>query len=570
MKLVSVSVENYRSIAKASKIHLGQSTILVGPNNEGKSNILRALVTGMNVLTAQRRSAYGPADRNARLVTRRWYDWKKDYPVHLQGKNPNGMSIITFEFQLGPDELTAFQETIKSTLNGTLPLRISLGAKSYKITVHKQGPGSKVLSAKSEGIAAFVANRLDLEYIPAVRTAESARPIVERMVARELMKLEGNDEYNAALNKVAELQAPLLQTLSTTIRETLVKFLPDVREVRVDISQEDRYRALRRACEIVVDDGSPTLLEYKGDGVQSLAALGIMRHASETGARGRNLVIAIEEPESHLHPRAIHEFKEVLLELAEKHQVILTTHNPLFVDRVNIRTNILVNNAKARPARSVEEVRETLGVRAADNLRHAELVLVVEGEEDRGALTALIRYASNRLDAALKSGSLTLDSLGGAGNLPYKLSLLRDSLCLCHCFLDDDDAGRSAFERARVDGLVTHASVHFSSCQGKTEAEIEDLYDPAVYTAVLKNSYGVSLDHPSFKSARKWSERMRDTFKGQGKAWTEVLEADVKHRVADAVSANPGVALLQARRAPFDALVGGLEERLAEISSRRR
>ncbi|MGH8336206.1 MAG: AAA family ATPase, partial [Gammaproteobacteria bacterium] len=53
-----------------------------------------------------------------------------------------------------------------------------------------------------------------------------------------------------------------------------------------------------------------------------------MRHASETSAGGRNLVIAIEEPESHLHPRAIHEFKEVILELAQKHQVLLTSHNP--------------------------------------------------------------------------------------------------------------------------------------------------------------------------------------------------------------------------------------------------
>ena len=570
MKLVSVSVENYRSIAKASKIRLGQSTVLVGPNNEGKSNILRALVTGMNVLTAQRRPVHSQAIRPSRLLPRNFYDWEKDYPVPLQSKNTNGQSIIILEFQLSAEELTAFQDEIRSALNGTLPLRIALGPKDYKITVHKQGPGKKVLSEKSDRIAAFVANRLDLEYIPAVRTAQSAQHIVEEMVARELMKLEGNEEFKTALGRVAELQAPLLQTLSHTIQDTLVKFLPDVREVRVEISQENRYRALRRACEIIVDDGSPTLLEYKGDGVQSLAALGIMRHASETGARGRNLVIAIEEPESHLHPRAIHEFKEVLLELARKHQVLLTTHNPSFVDRASIRTNIVVNNAKARPARTIEEVREILGVRAADNLRSAELILVVEGDDDRQALRALIAYSSGRLDAALKSGSLALDSLSGASNLSYKLSLLRDSLCLWHCFLDDDEAGRAAFERARADGLIDHSEVHFSSCQEKSEAEIEDLYDPAVYSGLLKNLYGVSLEHGSFKNARKWSERIRDSFKRQGKAWSDTLKAEVKSRVSGAVAAKPDAALLQSRRAPFDALIEALEERLASLSARRR
>ena len=41
MRLVSFSVTNYRSITKAYKLPIRQATILIGPNNEGKSNILR-------------------------------------------------------------------------------------------------------------------------------------------------------------------------------------------------------------------------------------------------------------------------------------------------------------------------------------------------------------------------------------------------------------------------------------------------------------------------------------------------------------------------------------------------
>lgn len=577
MKLVSISVENYRSISKASKIRLGSATVLIGPNNEGKSNILRALVTAMNTLTAQRKSAvgrtypsrYDPAGyRPARQSN---YVWERDYPVALQARTPTGQSNITLEFSLNSDELLDFHSEIKSSLNGTLPIRIALGPTGRpRITVRKQGVGAKVLSAKAAAISEFVADRLDFEYIPAVRTALSAQQIVEGMVSRELMALERNEEYRAALAKVAELQEPLLQTLSSTIRETLVKFLPAVQDVRVGISPEGRYRALRRECEIIVDDGTPTLLEAKGDGVQSLAALGMMRHASEVGAGDRNLVIAIEEPESHLHPRAIHEFKEVMLELAKRHQVIITSHNPLFVDRVNLRSNIIVNQTKARPAQNLEDIRSILGVRAADNLRHAELVLVVEGEEDRTALDSLLRQHSRVLDAAVQSGSVAFDTLGGAGNLTYKLGLLRDSMCVWHCFLDDDEAGRVAYEKAFADGLIDLTAVHFSSCDGQVDAELEDLYDPSVYAASLLNAFGVSVEHPKFRGARKWSVRIRDVFKGQGKGWSDSIEKDVKKSVARAVAARPGEALLPSRRGPFDALVQSLEARLAELSSRRR
>src|SRR5262249_50049407 len=159
--------------------------------------------------------------------------------------------------------------------------------------------------------------------------------------------------------------------------------LPKVDQVTVSIPIDARYRALRRSCEIVVDDGTPTNLSRKGDGVQSLAALSLMRHASEAGATGKQLVLAIEEAESHLHPSAIHQLKAVLTESAGKHQVIMTTHCPLFIDRTSIKSNIVVFNRKAAPAKDVRQIRDVLGVRASDNLQHAELVLLVEGEDDR-------------------------------------------------------------------------------------------------------------------------------------------------------------------------------------------
>ena len=50
MKLISFSVSNYRSITRAHKIKLHDLTILVGKNNEGKSNIIKAISLSMNII----------------------------------------------------------------------------------------------------------------------------------------------------------------------------------------------------------------------------------------------------------------------------------------------------------------------------------------------------------------------------------------------------------------------------------------------------------------------------------------------------------------------------------------
>ena len=355
------------------------------------------------------------------------YDWAKDYPMTLQEKNPNGESIFNLEFELTGEEVDEFVAEVKSNLNGTLHIQLMLGQKDPGFLVLKKGPGATTLTRKAEAIAQFVAKRIDINYIPAVRTASSAHRVVDEIVQKALSAVEKDETFKAALAEVAKAQAPVLEQISRSIEETLREFLPNVKKVQVAISQEERYRALRRSCEIIVDDGTPTLLAHKGDGVQSLAALSLMRHSSEAGASGRNLILAIEEPESHLHPSAIHQLKTVLAEIANKNQVIMTTHCPLFVNRGSIRSNILVHKNKAAPAKNVKQIRDILGVRASDNLQHAELVLLVEGEEDRRAIEALLKQGSPELASAITQGALGFDSLMGGANLSYKLSQVRDS-----------------------------------------------------------------------------------------------------------------------------------------------
>jgi hypothetical protein len=223
---------------------------------------------------------------------------------------------------------------------------------------------------------------------------------------------------------------------------------------------------------------------------------------------------------------------------------------------------VIVNHNKARVAKNVQEIREILGVRASDNLRHSELVLVVEGEEDKIALSALLPILTPFLQAALKNGSLVIDSLQGGSNLSYKVGLIQEALCMTHAFLDYDKAGREAFEKAKLQGLLLDADANFATREGFDESEFEDLIDPNLYRQMMQTTYRISLDSPKFKTNKKWSERMRENFKLQGKNWNDLTKAEVKSKIALLVASDPENSVSDRNLPPLHSLALALAERL--------
>ncbi len=223
-----------------------------------------------------------------------------------------------------------------------------------------------------------------------------------------------------------------------------------------------------------------------------------------------------------------------------------------------------MNDNKAWSATHIGEVRDVLGVRASDNLRHAELVLIVEGEDDRIAIDALLKNRSNFLRTALETGLLAIDTLGGASNLSYKITQIRASICLYHVFLDYDKSGIGAYKTAKNAGLIDERDTNFARCMGLTESELEDLYDVSVFEGIIASKYRVSVRSSKFKSPKKWSDRIRDCFTTQREDWSDETECDLKIAVARTVAANPEQALNQHKAEVFLALVRCLEERLRE------
>lgn len=60
MRLSSVSVHKYRSIDETATFDVGDFTVLIGPNNQGKSNLLRATALAMQEIEGQTASLQRP------------------------------------------------------------------------------------------------------------------------------------------------------------------------------------------------------------------------------------------------------------------------------------------------------------------------------------------------------------------------------------------------------------------------------------------------------------------------------------------------------------------------------
>ncbi len=170
------------------------------------------------------------------------------------------------------------------------------------------------------------------------------------------------------------------------------------------------------------------------------------------------------------------------------------------------------------------------------------------------------------ISSALAQGSLGIESLQGGSNLTYKLSQIREALCTTHCFLDYDQAGKAAFDKASAEGLADIGDVNFATCPGLVESELEDLYDTSIYEPLLINRYGVSLNAVKVGTGRKWSDRLATIFKSQGKPWSDAIKRRLKGDIVELVEANAATAVLEPKKGALAALVTGLENKLMAIA----
>ena len=305
--------------------------------------------------------------------------------------------------------------------------------------------------------------------------------------------------------------------------------MPSVKSV--SLSLEDRFSSkffLRnKNFEISIDDGALTSLSQKGDGVKSLTTMAIL---SKTNIKKR--IIIIDEPEAHLHSEAIHYLKKVLYDLTDTNQLIISTHNPIFVNRTSVSSNIIVENHKATPAERIETIRKTLGVKIADNLLYSDYMIVVEGPSDKMVIERFMQE-DEQLRSMLNDNTITVKSIGGVRNLRNELYNLEQFLCDYMVILDLDEAGKNKAREAQKDLEIPNDKFRYFNLSNYRECELEELYNPELYKNYLMETWQIDITNGKFKNkSKKWSKRVEELAARSGQILSEEQTNDIKKKLS--------------------------------------
>lgn len=550
-KIKYFNISNYRSIKDAYNIQMDDNlTVLVGKNNEGKSNILKALNGMFRIIrlmgsTNDMRLLYDKITRVSRNQSGyTWhYNWHQDFPISLQlsKRNKNKTTIFRLCFALSQDEQNEFRERIGSNFNEELPIEISLTDESISVKIAKKSMGGRgSFTEKQSEIAQFISEKLDSIYIPAIRPSNLSIDIISDMITREInASLKNSEQYEQAIKIISEQQALAVSNIENNLSYELQKFIPEVKSLEI----RDRYpyigdKSIRRpyfdTSSISIDDGVRTSLEYKGDGIKSLIAIGLMKSMKQG-----DLTIAIEEPESHLHPDAIRKIKEAIIEISQNNQVIISTHSPILINRDSISSNIIVAKSTATPCKQIKEIREELGVIVSDNLTHANRVLLVEGLSDATSLKAIIQNRSSKLKKLLSAGEIIIEKISGAPKIDKRVRQLSLDCCKVAVFFDNDQAARGALNKIE-DSLLPKSNSFLTVLPGMEDSEFEDFLKQEVYENYFRDNWHIVIPRSFDKNKTlKWSDKLDKVLKENGKILTADEILGIKVDVSNIVSTYP-------------------------------
>lgn len=226
------------------------------------------------------------------------------------------------------------------------------------------------------------------------------------------------------------------------------------------------------------------------------------------------VILLLDEPGLTLHGRAQGDLLRFFDEkLAPHHQIIYSTHSPFMVaaDRL-LSARIVkdhVDTSKPRRMPLGTKVREdvllldadtlfplqgALGYDITQTLFVGKHTLLVEGPSD-------ILYLQALSEAAKRQGLPGLDSRwticpsGGIGNVRAFMSLFSGNQLNVAVLADIANGQKSEIKRLRESNILKNGRVFtLDQYTNKAEADVEDIFDPNVYTDILNGTYQLQGD----------------------------------------------------------------------------
>lgn len=352
MRIANIEIKNFRSIRHLS-LDFGKTTVLIGPNNAGKTAILDAIQVALPHYREQRGKKFNKHDihLNEDILDPKESDGAEiKLTSEVEGASVEDLGDIV-QIDLNTDLQSITLRTQYRWDNETEVFHQSRGFLNEK--------GEQLVSSNN-------ANRTNLnkfrQYLPvfylgALRTIGDEFSSRSSQFWKQLLKVvkippqiesETLRELNQLDEKVLASDPHLKRIADTLSRATEISVQShvggniDLRTLPSDLSEIlSRVQIILRH-----KSTSPWLpTQNQGEGMQSLLVVFLFQAFVECllgklyGA-DHDPILLLEEPETHLHPHAVRSLWTYIDRLPG--QKIITTHSPYFVQHVPFRDLRLV------------------------------------------------------------------------------------------------------------------------------------------------------------------------------------------------------------------------------------
>uniref|UniRef100_A0A7C4XSN4 ATP-dependent endonuclease n=1 Tax=Caldisericum exile TaxID=693075 RepID=A0A7C4XSN4_9BACT len=421
-----LKIKNFRSI-KDLDIDLGRINALIGPNNAGKSNIMKALdlIIGESFPTVRsfEDNDFYKFDKSNQILIEVYFDKSLNLNNNVYGFK------LTFD-----------------------------GINVDYLAIDSEGNEVRYSNDRQMKVSKDMREEVALMFLPLERLAtKQISPSQWTLYGKMLRKL--NDEIEE--DKRKSFKELLEKGYSDNFYPALKNFEDILRryiseqtgfEFSLRLSILDPLELTRNLRPYFREDDLEYDVENMGAGIQSALAIAIAR--AYVDIIHKPLIIAIEEPELYLHPHACRRLYRLLSELSNESgfQILYTTHETSFVDIAKFeQVNIVrkeggqtrVYQGSKIDGTSLSDVSVASKFNSEINEAFfAEHIILVEGYSDKIAC----RSALERLGLDLDDKNVSIIDCGGVKEIPKLAKVFKAFKFKVYVLLDDDDDAKKRIE----------------------------------------------------------------------------------------------------------------------------